>query len=143
MTTRTRTRSAERNQFLTDLLTTAVEHCGYGWFTTPDVYEWDGELGTAHAEIVEFDGGEWVKHRIDLDTFAKGLGVIRRAELREIEHGDVVLHNAETGERLYMSRGLRKDILEADRTNGDEGDIDVVGALAVLECALFGRVVYA
>jgi len=83
---------------------------------------------------------------INLDTFARGLGVIRNAvpkvDERYPDDGEV-LHNRKTGERLYLSSYLREDILAADRTNGEEGDIDVVGALAVLECGLFGKVVYA
>jgi hypothetical protein len=139
----TRERSEERKQFLTDLLITAVEHCGYGWFTSRE-YEPNGELGTAYAVIEEFDGEEWNKYHINLDTFARGLGVIRNAvpkvDERYPDDGEV-LHNRKTGERLYLSSYLREDILAADRTNGEEGDIDVVGALAVLECGLFGKVV--
>ncbi|MDH6462084.1 hypothetical protein M2302_002259 [Micromonospora sp. A200] len=137
--TKTRTRSAERIEFLDGLLVTAIENYGYGWFL---VHEYEGEGADAYA-VIEPEDEPGTKHRVDIDTMAKGLGVIRRAVMRETERDGEVLHNAETGERLYMGRALRKDILDADRTNGDEGDIDVVGALAVLECALFGQVVYA
>jgi hypothetical protein len=35
-----------------------------------------------------------------------------------------------------------RSLLVHDRTNGEDGDADVIGALAVLECALFGEIVY-
>lgn len=133
------TRSEERVEFLDGLLVTAIENFGYGWFV---VHEYGGEGATSYA-VIEPEDDPGTKHRVDLDTMAKGLGVIKRAELRGTERDGEVLHNSATGERLYMSTELRKDIMLADRTNGDEGDIDVVGALAILECALFGAVTYA
>ncbi|MFC4089330.1 hypothetical protein [Micromonospora sp. GCM10011541] len=139
-TTRTRTRSAERKQFLTDVLITAVEHCGYGFFTSK---EWEPDADEPYAVIQWHDGEEWLEQRIDLDTISKGLGVIRRAVMRETERDGEVLHNSKTGERMYLHPEQRKNIMLADRTNYDEGDLDVVDALAVLECALFGRVEYA
>lgn len=141
-------RSAEREQFLADLLTGAIEHAGYGF---PAAKVWhcpDGAPGQWYAEITDRylepgDEGYGETQRVDLDTMAKGLGVIRDAVLKEVRHDGPVPHNAKTGERLYFGGEARRDLLLADRTNGDDGDYDVIGALAVLECALFGRVVYA
>lgn len=136
-------RSPERVQFLDDLMVTAIENFGYGWFY---VQEYAGEGETLYA-VIEPHEEPGTTHRVDLDTFAKGLGLIKRSVQQPlIEEGRDpvdVLWNADTGQRLYMGQELRRDILAADRTNGDEGDIDVVGALAVLEVALFGQVVYA
>ncbi|MFC3504481.1 hypothetical protein ACFOOK_26415 [Micromonospora krabiensis] len=133
-------RSRERVKFLDNLMTTAIENYGYGWFY---VHEYAGEGETLYA-VIEDEDEPGDTYRVDLDTFAKGLGVIDRAELKvdpEFPNDGEVLHNSATGQRLYMSQRHRKRILTASRTNGDEGDIDVVDALAVLECALFGRVV--
>jgi hypothetical protein len=128
-------RSPERIEFLTDLLTTAIENGGYGWFTV-ETWRWeDVEPGDAFAEITAEDGT--FNGRIDLDTMARGLGVIKAA----VQDGGL-LRNAATSERLYLSPEVRASIMLADHTNGDDGDLDVVDALAVLECALFGSVVY-
>ncbi len=45
-------RSAEREQFLLDLLTTAVEHNGYGFFDV-DEYVWDRPPSEVFADISE------------------------------------------------------------------------------------------
>lgn len=80
--------------------------------------------------------------RVDLDTIAKGLGIIRNAVMREVPNDGKVPHNKATGDRLGYGGESRRLLLLADRTNGEDGDYDVVGALATLECALFGRVIY-
>lgn len=153
-----KTRTRERAQFLSDLLIGAIEHSGYGFAQVVEYEpEPDGDPAGTFAVIVdryldEGDEGYGVTHRVDLDTMARGLGVIRRAitvtdgtpnAWQPQGSGDVVLANADTFERLYVPSELRRELLECDRSNGDEGDYDVIGALAVLECALFGRVVYA
>lgn len=142
-----RERSAERAEFLSDLLVTAIEHYDYGF---PAVHEWVWDVPPAQMYAVISDryeeGAEAdVRYRVDIEVMARGLGVIRRAKLATVEDFDgpaEVLHNAATGQRLYLSQPARRDLLQAERTNGEEGDIDVIGALAVLECALFGAVVY-
>ncbi len=161
----TRQRSAERIQFLSDILVTAVEHAGYGFIEAGD-YEFEPAAAT-YAVIRDryiLESGTEAEYldseqRIDLDTIAKGLGIIRRAVMREVvarparvsldkgipnraERRETVLHNAATGQRLYMSPEQRRNILECDRTNGEEGDYDVLDALAIVECALFGEVRY-
>lgn len=136
----TRTRSAARTEFLSDLFTTAMAHGGYGQFTVSDYTD------TSATVTFHEDGPEGGTHRVNLDTMARGLRVIRDAVLRDpggYMTGALVPHNAETGQRLYFGGDARRALLLADRTNGDKGDYDVIGALAVLECALFGRVVYA
>lgn len=144
MPTTTTARSSERTEFLTDLLTTAIENFGYGWFTV-DEYEWENPpAGGAYAVVTDEDEGE--THRIDLDVIVRGLRVIRDAttqvDPRQPNDGPV-LHNDRNGFRLFVSPAQRRNIMLADRTNGDEGDLDCIDALAVVECGLFGRVVYA
>lgn len=131
-------RTPERAEWLLDLFTTAMEHCGYGRFIAED---YDCDAGTAklrwHDEPLEL-------MPVDVDTMAKGLGVIRNAVMKDAGGQEgTVPHNARTGERLYFGGAARHELLKADRTNGEDGDCDVVGALAVLECAVFGKVVYA
>jgi hypothetical protein len=139
-----RRRSPARTEFLTDILVTAIEHNGAGFCHALEYRPTDD--GTAYALIVdseEPDGEQW---RVDLDTIATGLGIIRNATLKEFPRGDgteQAYANKTTGERLYLDADLRAQILAADRTNHEEGDIDVTGALAILECAIFGKVIYA
>lgn len=140
MTQATTTRSAARTQFLLDAFTAAIENDGYGQFACHE-YKHTGD--DPHA-VIEFDDDE-TQHHIDLDTMARGVGVIRAArpavDAKYPDDGEV-LHNAATGVRLFLSTAARANILLADRTNGYDGDIDVVAALAVLECAVFGAVTY-
>lgn len=142
----TRTRSAARTEFLTDLLTTALYHQGYGQF---DVTTDRTDANSPYA-VIQFheDGPEGGRHTVNLDTMARGLRVIRDAVLGpagplSLDPDGQVYCNRTTGERLYFGGLARTDLLTADRTNGKDGDYDVIGALAVLECAIFGRVVYA
>lgn len=118
-----KTRTRERNQFLSDTLVGAIEHAGYGF---PEIVEYvvepDGDPAGTYAVITDrYDDEDTTQHRVTVDTIAKGFGVIRR---------------------LGTPNDMARDLLLADRTNGEDGDLDVVGALAVLECALFGKVVY-
>ncbi|MGW0061407.1 hypothetical protein ACWDTT_15955 [Streptosporangium sandarakinum] len=133
-------RTTNRAEFLADVLTTAVEHDGYGFFS---VREWkhDGEPGERYAVI--YDPDEKQIHRIDGDTIAAGIGVIRRAQVREdARYKELALHNTKTGQRLYMPNEQRGAILRANHAN-DAGGLDVIDALAIVECALFGAVTYA
>ncbi len=175
-----RKRTPERIEFLSFLLSAALDHNGYGF---AGVLEWNNE-GEHNEYAIIFDAQEppsettctrcqetirprgifdtWTTHngatgcgdpvathdpvretwRVDLDTMAKGLGIIRNAVMREVEHDGLVPHNKDTGERLYFGGESRRLLMLADRTNGEDGDYDVVSALAVLECGLFGRVSY-
>jgi len=115
-------RTAERKEFLSDLLVTAIEHYGYGFPTVHEYHHPEGKPGEWFAVISdryeEDASGADKTYRVDIDTMAKGIGVWRR------------------------SAHMPKAFTLADRTNGDDGDFDVIDALAVLECALFGEVVY-
>jgi hypothetical protein len=132
-------RSGERERFLRDLFVTAIENYGHGFFYTDD-YVWDVPPREAYAVIVDKDdpAKTW---RIGIDTMARGLAVIRAA--RQVSRDGETFRVDAHGDRLYFGGRVRVDLLKAERTNGADGDYDVIGALAVLECALFGRVVYA
>lgn len=119
----------ERAQFLSNLMVTAIEHRGYGF---PGVVEWVPEPGgdPAGSYAVIYDRYEepggvdpqrtW---RIDVDTMERGLVIVRGMDRQ----------CASWITNLQLS----------DRTNGADGGYDVVGALLVLECAVFGEPVYA
>lgn len=133
--------SPKRVDFLYWLLVTAINHDGYGFFDNEEFIT-DGRLPDANVCAVIRDRLTGTQYRVAIDTMAKGLGVLRTAERRTID-GDEVRVNAKTGQRLFFAGHLWSDLMTADVTNGDDGDYDVIGALAVLECALFGYVKYA
>lgn len=113
-----------RKQFLTDLLITAIEHGGYGF---PEILEYEPDAETPYAVITDRydepgDPDALPQTRVTTATMVKGLNKIRKTE--------------------NPSEWVR-DLIKADRTNGDDGDYDVIGALAVLEYALFGEIRYA
>ena len=130
------------NEFLTDVLICAVENMGYGWFIVDEYRPFEAD-GASYALITEDE--EDIQHRLDLDLIVKGIAVIEAAVLADFPAGervDRVLANAETGERLYLDERSRDLILDADWHN-DASEIDVVLALAIVECGLFGQVRYA
>lgn len=135
-------RSKERVEFLTDILTGAIECGGYGWFSV-DEYKWEDMGERAYAVVTE-DDDDSATHRIDLDVIARGLGVIRSATMGPVldRDGDEVLCHAATGERLFVGPHRRREIMLANRSNGADGDLDVIDYLAIVECGLFGAVVY-
>lgn len=135
-------RSAARTAFLSDVLICAIEHNGYGFpgLVSSDL-DFDREPMMTQALIVDrYEEEGQAPVRIDLDTIAAGIGVIRNAVDQDIKD-EMILHNAKTLQRLHLSHGARKDILECSREN-DASEIDVVYALAILECGLFGAVTY-
>jgi hypothetical protein len=139
-------RSAKRTEFLTDLLITAIENYGYAPWMVVD--EYDPDKGTALIQEVDEDGNHEATFQITLDTMAHGLGIIRNAVLRVPDQPGLfdtepVRHNAKTDERLFVSGDMARRLALAYRSNGEDGDYDVVDALAVLECAIFGAVKYA
>lgn len=140
-------RSAERTEFLTDVLACAIEHNGYGFLGyISSNWTADNPVMTSVTIIDRYEeeeckAGETPKRFvITLDTIAHGFSIIRAAVDQDVD-GEPLLHNAKSGQRLYLSHGDRKEILACDRAN-DASEIDVVYALAVLECALFGAVTY-
>lgn len=123
-------RSPEREEFLANMLDGAIEHAGYG-FSYALEYKWEDlppaeQYAVIEDRYVEADDPEYGKTwRVDIDTMAHGLAVFRD-KVKDLE----------------TPAEWVKLLLLADRTNGDDGDCDVIGALAVLECAVFGEIVY-
>lgn len=136
----TTTRSAKRTEFLNDLLVTTIENGGYGPFRTLSYEPRDAEP----YAVVRFHGDGMASHRVTVETFAHGISVIRKAvdQINSDYPSDgEVLHNAGTGQRLFMGSEMRQRILMASDEN-DAGEMDVLDALAILECAIFGAVTY-
>ena len=96
-------------------------------------------------------------HWVTRGTVQRGLDVIRAAQAQHATRpdgtpGDFVLHNVETGERLYLHETSRMRILAAEHDPSGmldpdsawpcASDLDALDAYAIVECGLFGRVVY-
>jgi hypothetical protein len=121
----------ERTEFLADLISIAMEHAGYGF---PGIIEFQtdddapaGNFAVIYDRYEETPDGKryWAPKqswRVDIDTMARGLGVLRRKYTPA------------------TSPGLA-ELYEADREN-DASITDVIGALAVLEAAVFGDITY-
>lgn len=138
-----RTRSADRAQFLSDLLTGAVEG-SIGYWSQVSEYHWysptleggsaehpEGQANsyvTVHEDGADNDGDDGnVVRTIGVDDIARALGEIRKTPHRE---GPEWLHED------YV-----KAILAADRTN-DTSELDAISFDAIVQIALFGKVVY-
>ena len=138
-----RKRTAEREQFLADVLTTAVEGGINDWayvseykheYTPVPVAE---TFAIVHevdpSDVEEDDEGYAIRGlRVDIDTIAKGIGVIKswKAE-RDFQPN-------------YFGDGgaYWREFLLADRTNGDDGDYDAIVADWIVQAGLFGTIIY-
>jgi len=130
-------RSEERIQFLSDIITTAIEGgIGYWSACSQYQYDWDGETRRSVGELVEGErtratvqelddsSGEYTGtvHEITIDTIARGIGKIRDNE-------------------FGINSQIRKWITEGDREN-DAGMIDADAADCIVQAGLFGELVY-
>jgi hypothetical protein len=114
-------RSAERVEFLSDVLTTAVEG-GIQYWADVLIYEVGPET---YATIADEDG----EYNITIDTIAHGISVLTTGENR--------------GHSFTMSgMDYWKQFLLANRTNGEDGDYDADIADNILQAGIFGRIVY-
>lgn len=138
----TRTRSAERSQFLTDVLTGAVEG-GINYWAQVSDYHWfsptlDGGTaehpeGQANAYVTIHETGDdpsdpdLVVRTIGIDDIARALGEIKA--------------NPQRPGPEWMDSGTVASILLADRTS-DAGEIDAGVSDCIVQVVLFGKVVY-
>lgn len=117
-------KSPARIQFLSDILTTAIEGGINYWAQFSSIEKVDDAndiLGWRYESAVIHDYDDpSEKYTINLDVVAKGLGILRK-------------RNADRD----------KELLLANRTNGDEGDFDAWDADKIIQFALFGELVYA
>jgi hypothetical protein len=128
-------RSDERANFLANTLSTACEG-GISYWASVGDYDWGfpdmghsdgrpwlaGEQAYVTAKVWEDDSEDVTPFDVDLETIAKGWG----------------LFMDKTWERDYF----QTDAKLANRTNGEDGDVDAEVADVVLQLALFGEVVY-
>lgn len=128
---RTMTRMrVEREDFLRELMRTALYHGDYGWF---DVRRSDGKK----AVIVNQMTGE--EHKVDWQTIARGLRIIRTSVVIGSNKTRI---DPKTGEPIEFDGPKRDALIEADKSDGARGSYDVAAALTVLECGLFGKPKY-
>lgn len=132
-------RSAERTQFLSDVLSTSLH---YHWFRLIEA-DWDKGTATIKAE---HDENYWQKHEIGPDDVARGLRMYREwlEGKREAYPGQWEMGFSSSraeGERAGASY-YGWELVKADRTNGEEGDYDADTADAALQFAIFGGVIY-
>jgi hypothetical protein len=110
----------EREQYLDDILTTAVEG-GIGYWSFGRNYVWSDE-GPASVEIKQDDEDDDTWHTVDRSAIRKGI--------TRLLSGDMKVHES------YVTL-LRK----ADRHN-DAGDIDAEIADLIVQAAILGDIVY-
>lgn len=121
----TGTRSDKRTQFLTDVLTTAAEG-GIRYWAAVTSYRWDCPPDERHVSFLELEADDDLVHTVRLDDIARALGKFARQEV---------------GCRFVESAGAGQ-VMRADRTNGDEGDVDAADADCLVQIAALGQVVY-
>lgn len=147
------TRTAEREQFLADIITAAIEG-GTGYWASVARYKWeDREPKHVCAAIIVTDDDEGRAKRRAAGAAkreATGEAKLTVDEALAIEGSDVHAITIETiaagigritrGE-LTIREDLRRLIAEASREN-DAGDIDADAADCIVQAALFGELVY-
>src|SRR5437868_11089154 len=124
-------RTPEREEFLADILTTAIEGGINDWAAVNE-YKWEGLAHRDYfAVIVDAEDDDFPATKITIDTIAKGIGVIKSWK-------------KEKGfEPNYFGDGgsYWRQFLLADRTNGDDGDYDAIVADWIVQAGLFGEIV--
>lgn len=124
-------RTEKREEFLSDILTTAIEGGINDWAAVTE-YRWDGlAFRDYFAVIVDAENDEdpdFPETRITIDTIAKGIGVIKGFDYKPNYFGD---------RGAYWNQ-----FLLADRTNGDDGDYDAIVADWIVQAGIFGEIVY-
>lgn len=119
------TKSDARAQFLSDVLSTAVEG-GVQYWAEVLSYAWnDQEVGrqaNASATLTDKEEDDGKVFTVTLDTIAKGWGLYQGTSISGREYG--------------------KQAQLANRTNGEDGDFDADIADQIVQLGLFGEVVY-
>src|SRR5690349_12305629 len=132
-----RKRTPEREEFLADILTTAVEGGINDWAEVIR-YKWDGREHKDYLAVIvdkewAYDGDDssepdFPEQTITIDVIAKGIGVIKGFDYQPNYFGD--------------GGSYWRQFLLADRTNGDDGDYDAIVADWIVQAGLFGEIVY-
>lgn len=143
-------RSAERTQFLADVLTTAIEG-GVNYWATITNYS----VSLGHAENTTATLTETMEdapsgaasytpaiHTVTIDTIARGVNLIAKSTPNKLVNGlPDTNYSAEHGGIRYLSPGTRSAVIAASRIN-DAGELDASDADAIVQVALFGEVTY-
>lgn len=120
----TRKRSPEREQFLNDLLATAVEGGINYWawiIAAEQTHDQRGRVtGYKSVTIREKEYGDQT-YTITIDTMATGINRLLKR----------------------LSYSVAADLHLANRTNGDDGDFDALDADQIVQHAIFNKSVYA
>lgn len=117
-----RKRSDIRTEFLTDVLINAIESGNpQSWGSVRD-YKWAGtwngdKVDRAQAKIYDEEGKE---HKVTADEIAKGIRVFLEK---------------------YPDSSIANEIREGNKAN-DGGMLDCESSDAVLQCGIFGELVY-
>lgn len=137
-------RTAEREEFLADVITSAIEG-GTGYWAAVHAYRWEGLPAAERYAVIGVEDEEDEKiealaaklgrkptlseaiearavYKLTCETIARGIGRIARGEIR-------------------INTALAKTIYAANRES-DAGEIDAEGADAIVQAALFGELVY-
>ncbi|MES2155987.1 MAG: hypothetical protein V4510_12710 [bacterium] len=115
--------SRERDVFLQDLFTTALEG-GIGYWSQAETYHWSDEDPTSfYADIIDNEDDNESYH-IDRAVIVRGLALC----LEGCKYGP--------------EGRPRADLMLAAATNGEDGDYDSDVADCVVQAGLFGEVVY-
>lgn len=125
-------RSPEREEFLADILTTALEG-GIGYWSEATEYRWEGLAHKDYYAVIvdaEADGEDedFPESRIDIDVIAKGIATIKGFDYQPNYFGD--------------GGAYWREFLLADRTNGEDGDYDAIVADWIVQAGLFGEIIY-
>lgn len=121
------TRSPEREEFLSDILITAVEG-GTGYWAQASNYN-HTPAANAHVTLHEFeedDNGVNPQHEVDLDTIEKGLKLYLNWLLK-----------------VYGEWSMELISKQHEVINNDAGEFDAEVADVIVQFAIFGEIKYA
>lgn len=125
-------RTEKREEFLADILTTAIEGGINDWAEVHE-YRWENLAHRDYfAVIADMEDEDFEPVKITIDTIAKGIGVIKSWKKEK------------NFEPNYFGDGgaYWRQFLLADRTNGDDGDYDAIVADWIVQAGIFGEIVY-
>lgn len=118
-------RTDERQQFLADIITTAVEG-GTGYWAAVSGYKWSEGAATTRATLHELNDDETAfdgeTYKLTIDEIATGI--------RRITTGEISVNDR-----------IRKAIAQANREN-DAGNLDADDADVITQAALLGEIRY-
>lgn len=129
-------RTHEREQWLADVLATAVEGGVNGWAQITDYQYADDAPGQARATFwfepiddkpVEVDKDGDTSIVVTIDVVARGMRVLREQR---------------AADPSWAGSTSWKYVLESNRTNGEDGDYDADDASCIVQCGMFGDVVF-